>query len=114
MAEFSSCHRNESSGCTVHGLDACPRLYQDDAHIFCTEEQVMDEVSSCIRMVYDMYSISALKRLWLKTVPQSEKRIGSDVQWDKAEADSGKVQLKEKQHRIRISARRRCLLRAEN
>ena len=68
MAEFGSCHRNESSG-ALHGLMRVRGFTQDDAHIFCTEEQVMDEVSSCIRMVYDMYSTFGFKRLWLNCPP---------------------------------------------
>ena len=86
MAEFGSCHRNESSG-ALHGLMRVRGFTQDDAHIFCTEEQVMDEVSSCIRMVYDMYSTFGFKKIVVKLSTRPEKRIGSDVQWDKAEAD---------------------------
>ena len=55
MAEFGSCHRNEPSG-ALHGLMRVRGFTQDDAHIFCTEDQVRDEVNACIRMVYDMYS----------------------------------------------------------
>ena len=55
MAEFGSCHRNEPSG-SLHGLMRVRGFTQDDAHIFCTEEQIRDEVNGCIRLVYDMYS----------------------------------------------------------
>ena len=55
MAEFGCCHRNEPSG-ALHGLMRVRGFTQDDAHIFCTEEQILEEVSSCIRMVYDTYA----------------------------------------------------------
>ncbi|MGC6744645.1 aminoacyl--tRNA ligase-related protein [Escherichia coli] len=55
MAEFGSCHRNEPSG-SLHGLMRVRGFTRDDAHIFCTEEQIRDEVNGCIRLVYDMYS----------------------------------------------------------
>ncbi|MCS5881180.1 hypothetical protein LNP17_18570 [Klebsiella variicola subsp. variicola] len=61
MAEFGSCHRNEPSG-ALHGLMRVRGFTQDDAHIFCTEDQVRDEVNACIRMVYDMYSTLASRR----------------------------------------------------
>lgn len=61
MAEFGSCHRNEPSG-SLHGLMRVRGFTQDDAHIFCTEEQIRDEVNGCIRLVYDMYSTLASRR----------------------------------------------------
>ena len=54
MAEFGSCHRNEPSG-TLHGIMRIRAFTQDDAHIFCTPEQVQSEVADCVRLVYDMY-----------------------------------------------------------
>ncbi len=74
MAEFGSCHRNEPSG-ALHGLCAA---YRDDAHIFCTEDQVRDEVNACIRMVYDMYSTFGFEKIVVKLSTRPEKRIGSD------------------------------------
>ena len=53
MAEFGSCHRNEPSG-SLHGLMRVRGFTQDDAHIFCTEDQIESEVTSCIKMVYDI------------------------------------------------------------
>ena len=54
MAEFGSCHRNEPSG-ALHGIMRVRGFTQDDAHIFCTESQIQEEVTNCIKMVYDTY-----------------------------------------------------------
>lgn len=86
MAEFGSCHRNEPSG-ALHGLMRVRGFTQDDAHIFCTAGQVRDEVNDCIRMVYDMYSTFGFEKIAVKLSTRPDKRIGSDEQWDKAEAD---------------------------
>ena len=86
MAEFGSCHRNEPSG-SLHGLMRVRGFTQDDAHIFCTEEQVRDEVNSCIKMVYDMYGTFGFDNITVKLSTRPEKRIGSDKIWDKAEHD---------------------------
>ncbi|WP_372772726.1 threonine--tRNA ligase [Pantoea sp. WEP] len=86
MAEFGSCHRNEPSG-ALHGLMRVRGFTQDDAHIFCTEDQVRDEVNSCIRMVYDMYSTFGFEKIVVKLSTRPEKRIGSDEMWDRAEVD---------------------------
>lgn len=67
MAEFGSCHRNEPSG-ALHGLMRVRGFTQDDAHVFCTEEQVRDEVNSCIKMVYDMYSTFGFEKIVVKTL----------------------------------------------
>jgi threonyl-tRNA synthetase len=84
MAEFGCCHRNEPSG-SLHGLMRVRGFTQDDAHIFCTEEQVQDEVSSCIKMVYDVYKSFGFEDIVVKLSTRPEKRIGSDEIWDKAE-----------------------------
>ena len=86
MAEFGNCHRNEPSG-SLHGLLRVRAFEQDDAHIFCTEDQIMTEVSDCIRMVYDTYSNFGFTKVDVKLSTRPEKRIGSDEIWDKAEAD---------------------------
>ncbi|MDM5088787.1 threonine--tRNA ligase [Aeromonas bestiarum] len=85
MAEFGSCHRNEPSG-SLHGLMRVRGFTQDDAHIFCTEEQIMEEVSACIRMVYDVYSTFGFENIVVKLSTRPEQRIGSDEAWDRAEA----------------------------
>ncbi|PJG58820.1 threonine--tRNA ligase [Aeromonas cavernicola] len=84
MAEFGSCHRNEPSG-SLHGLMRVRGFTQDDAHIFCTEEQIMEEVSSCIRMVYDVYGTFGFENVVVKLSTRPEQRIGSDEMWDRAE-----------------------------
>ena len=84
MAEFGCCHRNEPSG-ALHGLMRVRGFTQDDAHIFCTEEQIMDEVSACIKMVYDTYETFGFEKIVVKLSTRPEKRIGEDEMWDKAE-----------------------------
>ncbi|CAI86471.1 MULTISPECIES: threonine--tRNA ligase [Pseudoalteromonas] len=84
MAEFGCCHRNEPSG-ALHGLMRVRGFTQDDAHIFCTEEQIMDEVSACIKMVYDTYETFGFEKIVVKLSTRPEQRIGEDHMWDKAE-----------------------------
>ena len=85
MAEFGCCHRNEPSG-ALHGLMRVRGFTQDDAHIFCTEEQILDEVSSCIRMVYETYAAFGFDKIVVKLSTRPEKRVGADEIWDKSEA----------------------------
>ena len=85
MAEFGSCHRNEPSG-SLHGLMRVRGFTQDDAHIFCTEDQIESEVTSCIRMVYDIYSTFGFTNIFVQLSTRPEKRIGADDMWDRAEA----------------------------
>ncbi|WP_418146376.1 threonine--tRNA ligase [Actinobacillus pleuropneumoniae] len=84
MAEFGSCHRNEPSG-SLHGLMRVRGFTQDDAHIFCTEDQIESEVTSCIRMVYDIYSTFGFSNIQVKLSTRPENRIGDDAMWDRAE-----------------------------
>ena len=85
MAEFGSCHRNEPSG-SLHGLMRVRGFTQDDAHIFCTEDQIESEVTSCIKMVYDIYSTFGFTNIAVKLSTRPENRIGSDEMWDRAKA----------------------------
>ena len=85
MAEFGSCHRNEPSG-SLHGLMRVRGFTQDDAHIFCTEDQIESEVTSCIKMVYDIYSTFGFTNIAVKLSTRPENRIGLDEMWDRAEA----------------------------
>ena len=85
MAEFGSCHRNEPSG-SLLGLMRVRGFTQDDAHIFCTEDQIESEVTSCIKMVYDIYSTFGFQNIQVKLSTRPEKRIGADDMWDRAEA----------------------------
>ena len=84
MAEFGCCHRNEPSG-ALHGLMRVRGFTQDDAHIFCTEEQMLDEVCNCIDMIYDAYGTFGFEKIEVKLSTRPEKRVGSDEIWDKAE-----------------------------
>ncbi|MEE2959342.1 MAG: threonine--tRNA ligase [Myxococcota bacterium] len=85
MAEFGSCHRNEPSG-ALHGLMRVRGFTQDDAHIFCTPEQVQEEVTACIKMVYDTYATFGFKNIAVQLSTRPERRVGTDEMWDKAEA----------------------------
>ena len=84
MAEFGCCHRNEPSG-ALHGLMRVRGFTQDDAHVFCTPEQVQDEVSGCIRMVYETYKTFGFEDIVVKLSTRPEKRLGDDATWDHAE-----------------------------
>jgi len=84
MAEFGSCHRNEPSG-TLHGLMRVRGFTQDDAHIFCTEEQIQDEVSDFIDLLYEVYRDFGFDEVIIKLSTRPEQRVGSDEIWDKAE-----------------------------
>ncbi|MFP3019454.1 MAG: threonine--tRNA ligase [Arsenophonus sp.] len=90
MAEFGSCYRNEPSG-SLHGLMRMRGFTQDDGHIFCTEDQILEEVKNCIKMIYDIYATFGFKKIIVKLSTRPEKRIGSDAQWDHAESDLAKA-----------------------
>ncbi len=85
LAEFGSCHRNEPSG-ALHGLMRVRAFVQDDAHIFCTEEQVQPEVSDFIKMLQAVYADFGFTDVSVKLSTRPAKRVGSDATWDKAEA----------------------------
>ena len=84
IAEFGSCHRNEPSG-TLHGLMRVRNFVQDDAHIFCTESQIQDEVSTFIDMLFSVYSDFGFEEVIMKLSTRPENRVGDDAVWDKAE-----------------------------
>jgi len=84
LAEFGSCHRNEASG-TLHGLMRARNFTQDDAHIFCTEEQIQDEVSNFIAMLFEVYRDFGFDEIVIKFSTRPDNRVGSDEIWDKAE-----------------------------
>ncbi len=84
MAEFGSCHRNEPSG-ALHGLMRVRNFVQDDAHIFCTEDQIRDEVVAFNALVFDVYRDFGFEEVQVKLSTRPEKRVGSDEVWDKAE-----------------------------
>ncbi len=85
LAEFGSCHRNEPSG-TLHGLMRVRNFVQDDAHIFCTESQIQEEVATFIELLFDVYKDFGFKDVIIKLSTRPENRVGSDEIWDKAEA----------------------------
>jgi len=84
MAEFGSCHRNEPSG-TLHGLMRLRSFVQDDAHIFCTEDQIQDEVCAFIDLLYQVYADFGFTEIIVKLSTRPENRVGADDVWDKAE-----------------------------
>lgn len=84
LAEFGACHRNEPSG-ALHGLMRVRGFTQDDAHIFCTEEQVESEVADFIKMLYAAYQDFGFNDVLVKLSTRPEKRIGTDADWDLAE-----------------------------
>ncbi|WP_305907322.1 threonine--tRNA ligase [Methylomarinum sp. Ch1-1] len=84
MAEFGSCHRNEPSG-TLHGLMRVRNFVQDDAHIFCTEDQIQDEVSTFIDLLFEVYKDFGFEDVIIKLSTRPENRVGDDSVWDKAE-----------------------------
>ncbi len=85
LAEFGSCTRNEPSG-TLHGLMRVRNFVQDDAHIFCTEDQISDEVSAFIDLLYQVYADFGFDEVSVKFSTRPEERVGEDILWDKAEA----------------------------
>ena len=85
MAEFGSCHRNEASG-ALHGLMRVRGFTQDDAHIFCTPDQVQDEAADFLKLLYSVYQDFGFNDVMVELSTRPEKRIGGDELWDKAEA----------------------------
>ena len=85
LAEFGSCHRNEPSG-TLHGIMRVRNFVQDDAHIFCTVDQIQSEVSAFIDLTFKVYKHFGFENIDIKLSTRPEKRVGSDEVWDQAEA----------------------------
>lgn len=84
LAEFGSCHRNEPSG-TLHGLMRVRNFVQDDAHIFCTENQIQVEVATFIDLLFSVYKDFGFEDVIIKLSTRPENRVGDDAVWDKAE-----------------------------
>ncbi len=84
LAEFGTVHRNEASG-TLHGLMRARRFVQDDAHVFCTEDQLLGEIEKLIDFTFQVYNDFGFKEIQIKLSTRPEKRVGSDEVWDKAE-----------------------------
>jgi threonyl-tRNA synthetase len=85
LAEFGSCHRNEPSG-TLHGIMRVRGFVQDDAHIFCAESQIQEEVSNFIDVLQAVYRDFGFDEIITKLSTRPEKRVGDDAVWDKSEA----------------------------
>ena len=85
LAEFGSCHRNEPSG-ALHGIMRVRAFTQDDAHIFCAENQIQDEVVQFIDLLNQVYKDFGYNEILVKLSTRPPKRVGSEEQWDKAEA----------------------------
>ena len=85
LAEFGSCHRNEPSG-ALHGIMRVRAFVQDDAHIFCTEEQILGESAAFIDLLRKVYADFGFSDILVKLSTRPEKRIGADETWDRAEA----------------------------
>jgi len=85
MAEFGTVHRNEPSG-TLHGLMRARRFTQDDAHIFCTEDQLLAEIDTLINITLETYRHFGFEDVTVALSTRPEKRVGADELWDKAEA----------------------------
>ena len=84
LAEFGSCHRNEPSG-SLHGIMRVRGFVQDDAHIFCTEEQIQAEVSSFIDFLHAVYADFGFSEVIYRLSTRPEQRVGTDEDWDRAE-----------------------------
>ncbi len=84
LAEFGSCHRNEMSG-ALHGIMRVRSFVQDDAHIFCTEEQIQAEVKEFIDFLHDVYHDFGFDEVIYKLSTRPPQRVGDDADWDRAE-----------------------------
>lgn len=84
LAEFGSCHRNEMSG-SLHGIMRVRSFVQDDAHIFCTEDQIQEEVKSFIDFLHEVYSDFGFNEIIYKLSTRPEQRVGAEEDWDRAE-----------------------------
>ena len=84
LAEFGCCHRSEPSG-ALHGLMRVRGFVQDDAHIFCTEDQIQSEVATLLMLVQSVYADFGFENITYRLARRPDKRVGSDDVWDKAE-----------------------------
>lgn len=85
LAEFGSCHRNEPSG-SLHGIMRVRGFTQDDAHIFCTEDQILGETNAFIDLLLGVYKDFGFEEVQVKLSTRPAKRVGADDLWDRAEA----------------------------
>ena len=85
MAEFGSCHRNEPSG-ALHGIMRVRAFTQDDAHIFCTEDQITKETTAFCNLLLEIYKDLGFTEVAVKFSDRPDVRVGEDATWDKAES----------------------------
>lgn len=85
LAEFGCCHRNEPSG-SLHGIMRLKRFVQDDAHIFCTEDQIQQEVANFLELLFEVYTDFGFDDILIRLATRPDQRVGSDEMWDKAES----------------------------
>jgi len=90
ISEFGLVHRNEPSG-TLHGLMRARQFVQDDAHIFCSEAQLSDEIKSLIKMTFSVYSHFGFNDISISMSTRPKKRVGNEKLWDKSESILKKV-----------------------
>jgi len=90
LSEFGSCHRNEYTG-ALHGLMRLKNFTIDDAHIFCTEDQIQDEVSNFIDLLYDVYKDFGFNKVLLKLATRPNESVGTDEMWFKSETSLTKA-----------------------
>ena len=90
LAEFGACHRNEPSG-ALHGIMRVRGFTQDDAHIFCTEQQIGQEAADFIKLTLQVYADFGFSDISLKLSTRPAKRVGDDALWDRAEAAMAKA-----------------------
>ena len=86
LAEFGTCHRNEPHG-ALHGIMRVRQFTQDDAHIFCTHEQLVEETKGFCALLDSVYRDLGFPDYAVKLATRPEQRVGSDAEWDRAEAD---------------------------
>jgi len=82
--EFGNCHRNEPSG-ALHGIMRVRGFVQDDGHIFCTEDQILDECVAYTELLHKVYRDFGFNQILYKVATRPEKRVGDDALWDRAE-----------------------------
>jgi threonyl-tRNA synthetase len=90
LAEFGSCHRNEPSG-ALHGIMRVRGFVQDDAHIFCTDDQIQSEAAAFIDLLQRVYRDFGFEEILIKLATRPAKRIGADEAWERGEADLAKA-----------------------
>lgn len=93
LSEFGNCFRNEPSG-SLHGLMRLKSFTQDDAHIFCTYNQVNTVINECINLIYEVYNIFSFKQILVKLSTRPIYRYGSEKEWDKAELILANILIK--------------------